>query len=229
MLHCINTFMTRVVCKQLYWYTHLTAIVPHTSCLLSRSSDFHSQHFCDVCKYMFRMDWANVHNNQCSNCMFKVNAFCHHCFTVHKVPDLLGSTMLCLSNSSLSNTSHHNFTHYHHLAVNNESTFFIVTMICMTTMTIQLARLLTMTAIVCMILVTVMSLPLFSKVVVPMTIQRTSSIDWTDISTTNISSHNKIGFISHKTDDIPVTLQFQIPSSCQLNMSPHELVIRSCQ
>ena len=38
-----------------------------------------------------------------------------------------------------------------------------------------------------------------------------------------ISSHNKIGFISHKTDDIPVTLQFQIPSSCQLNMSPHEL------
>jgi hypothetical protein len=37
------------------------------------------------------------------------------------------------------------------------------------------------------------------------------------------SSQDKIGFIPHKTDDIPVPPQFQIPSSCQLNMSPHEL------
>ena len=35
------------------------------------------------------------------------------------------------------------------------------------------------------------------------------------------SSQDKIGFIPHKTDDIPVPPQFQIPSSCQLNMSPH--------
>ena len=37
------------------------------------------------------------------------------------------------------------------------------------------------------------------------------------------SSQDKIGFIPHNTDDIPVPPQFQISSSCQLNMSPHEL------
>ena len=37
------------------------------------------------------------------------------------------------------------------------------------------------------------------------------------------SSWDKIGFIPHNTDDIPVPPQFKIPSSCQLNMSPHEL------
>jgi hypothetical protein len=37
------------------------------------------------------------------------------------------------------------------------------------------------------------------------------------------SSQDKIGFISHNTDDIPVPPQFKIPSSCQLKMSPHEL------
>ena len=37
------------------------------------------------------------------------------------------------------------------------------------------------------------------------------------------SSQDKIGFIPHNTDDIPVPSQFQIPSSCKLNMSPHEL------
>ena len=37
------------------------------------------------------------------------------------------------------------------------------------------------------------------------------------------SSQDKIGFIPHNTDGIPVPPQFQIPSSCQLSMSPHEL------
>ena len=37
------------------------------------------------------------------------------------------------------------------------------------------------------------------------------------------SSQDKIGFIPHNIDDIPVPPQFQIPSSCQMNMSPHEL------
>ena len=37
------------------------------------------------------------------------------------------------------------------------------------------------------------------------------------------SSQDKIGCIPHNTDDIPVPPQFQIPSSCQLNMSTHEL------
>ena len=36
-------------------------------------------------------------------------------------------------------------------------------------------------------------------------------------------SQDKIGFIPIKTDDISVPPQFQIPSSYQLNMSPHEL------
>ena len=95
-----------------------------TSCLLSRLSDRHSQHFCDVCKYMFRMDQSNGHNSRCSNHVFKVYAFCHHYSTVHEVPNILGSTMVCLSNSSLSNTSKHDFAHHHPMAVNNESTFF---------------------------------------------------------------------------------------------------------
>ena len=37
------------------------------------------------------------------------------------------------------------------------------------------------------------------------------------------SSQDKIGFIPHNTDDISVPPQFQIPSSCHLNMNPHEL------
>ena len=95
-----------------------------TSCLLSRSSDRCSQHFCEVCKYMFRIDQSNGHNNQCSNCVFKVCAYCHHCSTVHEVPHILGSTMLCLSISILSNTSHQSLAHHHSMAVNNESTFY---------------------------------------------------------------------------------------------------------
>jgi hypothetical protein len=56
--------------------------------------------------------------------------------------------------------------------------FFKVRMICMTTMIVQIARLLTMTAIVCVIPVIAMSAPPFSKiVVVPMEIQRYSSMD----------------------------------------------------
>ena len=48
----------------------------------------------------------------------------HHCSTVHKVPHKLGSTMLCLSNSSLSNTSHHSLAHHHPTKVNSKSTIF---------------------------------------------------------------------------------------------------------
>ena len=99
-------------------------MAPHTSCLLSKSSNCYSQYFCDVSKYMFRMDQGNGHNNRCPNHVFKVFAFCHHCSTVHEDPNILGSTMLCLSNSSLSNTSHHSFDYPHPTAVNNDSTIF---------------------------------------------------------------------------------------------------------
>ena len=39
-------------------------------------------------------------------------------------PNILGSTIMCLSNSSLSNTSKNNFAHHHPMAVNNESAIF---------------------------------------------------------------------------------------------------------
>ena len=52
----------------------------------------------------------------------------------------------------------------------------IVMMICMTTMIVQIARMLTMTAIVCVIPVTAMSHSPYSKVLVPMKIQRSSSM-----------------------------------------------------
>ena len=99
-------------------------MAPCKSWSLSRSPDCHSQHFCDVCKYMFRMDQSNGHNNWCSNHVFKVYAYYHHCSTVHEVPHRLGSTLLFLSNSSLSNTIHHSLVHHHSTAVNNESTIF---------------------------------------------------------------------------------------------------------
>ena len=73
---------------------------------------------------MFRMDQSNGHNNRCSNCVFKVCAFCHHCSIVHEVPHILGSTMMCLSNSSLSNTNHHSPANHHPTGVNNNSTFY---------------------------------------------------------------------------------------------------------
>ena len=51
-------------------------------------------------------------------------SFCHHCSTVHEVPNRLGSTMLCLFNSSFSNTSHQSPAHHHPMAVNNDSIIF---------------------------------------------------------------------------------------------------------
>ena len=69
----------------------------------------------------------------------QVYAFCPHCYAVNKVPNKLGSTMVCLSNSSLPNTSHLCFAYHHPNAVNNKSTFFEVMMIFMTMMIVQLA------------------------------------------------------------------------------------------
>ena len=143
---------------------------------------------------MFRMDWSNGNNNWCSNCVFKVYAYCHHCSTVHEVPNILGSIMMCLSKSSLSNTIHHSPAHHHPTVVNNQSTFNKMMMICMTMMIIQLASMIIVTAIVCMVQVTAMSPPPFSKIlVVPMKIQRSSSMDWMDISSTTIHPRTRLG------------------------------------
>jgi hypothetical protein len=196
----------------------------HLSCLLSRSSDRHSQHFCDVCKYMFRMDQSNGHNNQCSNCVFKVYAFCHHCSTVHEVPHRLASTMICLSNSSLSNTSHRSPAHHHPTTIKNESTFYHGDNDMHDNNNSSNSKIVDND----------------SNCLHDSSDSNESSSFLRDSSSTHgdskvffnglnghkfyyNSSQDKIGFIPHNTDDIPVPPQFQIPSSCQLNMSPHEL------
>ena len=190
------------------------------SCLLLRSSNRHSQHFCDVCKYMFRMDQSNEHNNQCSNHVFKVYAYCHHCSTVHEVPHRLGSTMLCLSNSSLSNTTHHSLAHHHPTAVNNQSTIFQGDNDIHDNNNSSNSN-----------IVDNDSNYLHhnsdgnesSSILKGTSTYEDSKVFFNGLNGHKFyynPSHDKIGFIPHKTDDIPVSPQFQIPSSCQMNMSP---------
>ena len=169
------------------------------------------------------MDQSNGHNNQCSNREFKVYAFCHHCYTVHEVTHRLSSTMMCLSNSSLSNTIHHSLVHHHPTAVNIKSTFYhgIDDMHDND------------------------NSPASNDVDNDSNYLRdfsdsNESFSFLNGTSTHVdskvffngldrhkfyynSSQDKIGFIPHNTDDIPVPPQFKIPSSCQLNMSPHEL------
>ena len=199
-------------------------MAPCMSCLLSRSSNRCSEHFCDVCKDMFRKDQSNGRNNWCLNCVFKVYAFCHHCSTVHKVPNSLGSTMLCLSNSSLSSTTHHNLPHHHPTAVNNESTIFQGDDDMHDNDDSPASNIVDND----------------SNCLRDSSDSNESSSFLKDSSSTHEdskvffnglnghkfyynSSQDKIGFIPHNTDAIPVPPQFKKPSSCQLNMSPHEL------
>ena len=169
------------------------------------------------------MDQSNGHNNQCSNRVFKVYAFCHHCSTVHEVPHRLGSTMMCLSNSSHSNTSKHDFTHHHPMAVNNESTIFQGdddmhdNDVSPTSNVVDNDSNCLHDSSDCN--------ESFSF------LKGTSTHENSKVFFNGLNGHtfyynssqDKIGFIPHNTDDIPVPPQFQIPSSCQLNMSPHEL------
>ena len=199
-------------------------MAPSTSCLLSRSSNRRSQHFCDVCKYMFRMDQSNGHNIRCSNHVFKVYAYCHYCSTVHEVPHRLGSTMLCLSNFSLSNTSKHDFAHHHPTAVSNKSTIFQGDDDMHDNDDSSTSN----------------DDDNNSNCLHDSSDSNESFSFLKDSSSTHVdsrvffnglnghkfyynSSQDKIGFIPHKTDDIPVPPQFKIPSSCKLNMNPHEL------
>jgi hypothetical protein len=86
--------------------------------------------------------------------------------------------MMCLSNSSTFNTSHRSFAHPHPMADNNKSTIFQVDDDMHDNKDSPTATMLIMTAIVCVIPVTAMSHPPFSKiVVVHMMIQRYSSMD----------------------------------------------------
>jgi hypothetical protein len=142
---------------------------------------------------------------------------------VHRVPNILGSTMLCLSNSSLSNTIHHSLAHHHPTVVNNENTFFQgdddmhgnndsptsndvdndSNCLHDTSDSNESSSFLNGTST-----------------------YEDSKLFFNGLNGCKFyynSSQDKIGFIPHNTDDIPVPPQFQIPSSCQLNMSPHEL------
>ena len=194
------------------------------SCLLSRSSDCRSQHFCDVCKCMFRMDQGHGHNKCCFNNVFKEFAFCHHCSTVHKVPHRLGSTMLCLSHSLLPNTSHHSFAHHHPMAVNNQSTLFYGVSDMHDNNDIPTSNVVDNDSNCLHDSSDSNESSSFLK-------GGTSTHDDSKVFFNGQngckfyynSSQDKVGFIPQNTDDIPVPPQFQIPSSCKLNMSPHEL------
>ena len=173
---------------------------------------------------MFRMDLSYGHNNPCPNCVLKVYAYCHHCSNVHEVPHRLGSTMMCLSNSSLSNTTHQSPAHLHPITVNNESTIFQGDNDMHDNNEISNSKVVDND----------------TNCLHDSSESNESSSFLKDSSSThedsNIffdglnghkfyykSSQDKIGFIPHNTDDIPVPPQFQIPSSCKLNMRPHVL------
>ena len=164
------------------------------------------------------------HNNQCSNHVFKVYTYCHHCSIVHEVPHRLGITMLCLSTSSLSNTSHHSLAHHHPTAVNNQRTIFQSDDDMHENDDNPTSN----------------DVDNDSNCLHDSSDSNESSSFLKGTSSTHVdskvvfnglnrhkfyynSSQDKIGFIPHNTDDIPVPPQFQIPSSCQLSMSPHQL------
>jgi hypothetical protein len=167
------------------------------------------------------MDQANGHNNQCSNHVFKVYAYCHHCSTVHEVPHRLGSTMLSLFTSSLSNTSHHSFAPP--TAVKNESTFsqgdddmHDNNDNSMSNVVENDSNCLHDTS----------DSNESSSFLKGSSTHEDSKVYLNGLNGHKFyysSSQDKIGLIPNKTDDIPVHPQFQIPSSCQLSMSPHEL------
>ena len=151
-------------------------MAPHTSCLLSRSSDCRSQHFCDVCNKC--SEWikaiGTIINAQimCSKCMpTAITALLYTKFQIDlAVPCCVFHTLHSpiLANMILL------------IIILQQSTmrapFLKVMMICMTTLILQLAMMLTMTAIICIIPVTAMSPPPFSKIVL-MEILRSSSMD----------------------------------------------------
>ena len=132
--------------------------------------------------------------------------------------------MMCLSNSSLSNTIHHDFAHRHPTAVNNESTIFQGDDDMHDNDDSPTSN----------------DVDNDSNCLCDTSDSNESSSFLKDGTSTHVDSkvffnglnghkfyfnpsQDKIRFIPHNTDDIPVPPHFQIPSSCQLNMSPHEL------
>jgi hypothetical protein len=171
---------------------------------------------------MFRIDQGNGRNDRYSNCVFKVYAYCHHCSNVQEVPNRLGSTMLCLSNSSLSHTSHHSIAHHHPTAVNNQSTIFQGDNDMHDNDDSPTSNNIN-NDIICLHDTSDSN---ESSSFLKGSTHGDSKVFFNGLNGHKFyynSSQDRIGFIPHNTDDIPVPLQLQIPSSCQLSMSPHEL------
>ena len=143
---------------------------------------------------------------------------------MHEVPHRLGSTKLCLSNSPLSNTIHHSPAHHHLTAANIKSTIFQGDNDMHDNNNSSTSNIVDND----------------SNCLHHTSDCNESSSFLKDRCSTHVdskvffnglnghkfyynSSQDKIGFIPHNTDDISVPPQFQIPSSCHLNMSPHEL------
>ena len=223
LFHCMDTIMTQAVFRPFRSMNsfdrngslHVLFVVKIIQLLLSALLWCMQIHH--------RMDWGNGHNNWCSNHVFKVCAFCHQYSTLHEVPNILGSTMLCLSSSSLSYTSKHNWAHPHPTAVNNKSTIFQ----CDDDMHGKVDS------------STSNDVDNDSNCLHDTRdsnesssfLKGTSTHEDSKVFFNGLNRHkfygnspqDKIGFKPHNTNDIPVPPQFQIPSSCQLNMSPHEL------
>ena len=152
-----------------------------------------------------------------------MDAFCHHCSTVHKVPHRLGSTMMCLSNSSLSNTIHQSLAHHHPAAVNNESTISQGDDDMHDNDDSPTSKVVDNDS---NCLHDSSDSNESSSFLNSTCTHGDSKVFFNGLNRYKFyynSSQDKIGFILHNTDDIPVPPQFQIPSSCKLNMSPHEL------
>ena len=158
-----------------------------------------------------------------SDHVFKVYAFCHHCSTENKVPNILGSIMLCLSNSSLSNTTHHSFAHPHPTAVNNKSTIFQGDDDMHDNIENSTSKFVD-GDINC--LHDTSDSNESSSFLKGSSTHEDSQVFLNGLNGRKFyynSSQYKIGFIPHNTDGIPVPPRLQIPSSCQLNMSPRKL------
>ena len=140
---------------------------------------------------------------------------------MHEVHNRLGSTMMCLSNSSLSNTTHCNLVHP--TGVNNESTFYHGDNYMHDKNDSPTSKVIDNDSNC--LRDSSDSNESFSFLNGTIT-HVDSKVFFNGLNGHKFyynSSQDKIGFIPHNTDDIPVPPQFQIPSSCQLNMSPHEL------
>ena len=170
------------------------------------------------------MDQVKVHNKQYSNQVFKVYAYCHHCSTVHEVPiDLAAPWCVCpnLHSPILANKV---LLIIILREVNNESTIFRGDDHIYDNNDSQTSNNVDNDSNC--LHDTSDSNESFSFLKGDSNTHEDSKVFFNGLKGHKFyynSSQDKIGFIPHNTDDIPVPPQFQIPSSCQLNMSPHEL------